>query len=340
MSLNIHEHVSLRPHNTLAVDVRARYFVQVDSVAQLCAALRWAKAQRLEVLLLGGGSNLVLTNDFTGLVLQLNLRGIDWLEDDSERAIVRVQAGENWHEFVQWSLAQGLSGLENLSLIPGSVGAAPVQNIGAYGVETKDCVVQVQALERDSLTPVTLTAAECGFAYRDSVFKQQPQRWVIISVDFRLSRRPQLKLGYGPIQDWLTEQGIDVPTAKDVSRAVIAIRQSKLPDPAQLANTGSFFKNPIVSAAHAQRLRDEYPQLVSYPMAAGQVKLAAGWLIERAGWKGFRQGDAGVHTQQALVLVNYGQATGQDIIELARRIQADIQQRYDVQLEIEPIVYC
>ena len=339
MSLHLQEHLSLRPYNTLAVDVQARYFVQVDSVEQICEALRWAKAQKLEVLLLGGGSNLVLSTDFAGLVLQLNLRGIDWLEDDSEQAVVRVQAGENWHEFVQWSLAQGLSGLENLSLIPGSVGAAPVQNIGAYGVETKDSIVQVQALERDSLTPVTLTAAECGFAYRDSVFKQQPNRWVITSVDFRLSRTPQLKLGYGPIQSWLTEQGIDAPTAKDVSRAVMAIRQSKLPDPAQLANTGSFFKNPIISAAQAQRLQRDYPQLVSYPMADGQVKLAAGWLIEQAGWKGFRQGDAGVHAQQALVLVNYGHATGRDILELASRIQADINQRFAVQLEIEPVVY-
>lgn len=339
MSLHLQEHLSLRPYNTLAVDVRARYFVQVDSVEQLCEALRWAKAQQLEVLLLGGGSNLVLSNDFAGLVLQLNLRGIDWLENDAEQAVVRVQAGENWHEFVQWSLAQGLSGLENLSLIPGSVGAAPVQNIGAYGVETKDSVVQVQALERDSLTPVTLTAAECDFAYRDSVFKQQSNRWVITSVDFRLSRTPELKLGYGPIQSWLTEQGIDAPTAMDVSRAVMAIRQSKLPDPAQLANTGSFFKNPIVSAAQAQRLQHEFPQLVSYPMADGQVKLAAGWLIEQAGWKGFRQGDAGVHAQQALVLVNYGQATGRDILELASRIQADINQRFAVQLEIEPVVY-
>lgn len=339
MSLTIQEQVSLRPYNSLAVDVRARYFVRVHSVEQLCEALRWAKAQKLEVLLLGGGSNLVLSKDFAGLVLQLDLRGIDWIEDDTEQAVVRVQAGENWHAFVQWSLAQGLSGLENLSLIPGSVGAAPVQNIGAYGVEAKDAIVQVQALERESLTPVTLSAAECMFAYRDSVFKQQPSRWVITSVDFRLSRTAHLKLDYGPIQDWLTQLGINSPSAADVSRAVIAIRQSKLPDPAQLPNTGSFFKNPVVSAEQAQRLQHEFPQLVSYPMADGQVKLAAGWLIEQAGWKGFREGDAGVHAQQALVLVNYGHATGRDILELASRIQADIAKRFSVQLEIEPVVY-
>jgi len=339
VSLTIQEQVSLRPYNSLAVDVRAHYFVQVHSVEQLCEALRWANAQKLEVLLLGGGSNLVLSKDFAGLVLQLDLRGIDWIEDDTEQVVVRVQAGENWHAFVQWSLAQGLSGLENLSLIPGSVGAAPVQNIGAYGVEAKDAIVQVQALERESLMPVTLTAAECMFAYRDSIFKQQPGRWVIVSVDFCLSRTSQLKLGYGPIRDWLTQHGIIAPTATDVSRAVIAIRQSKLPDPAQLPNTGSFFKNPVVSAEQAQSLQRDYPQLVSYPTADGQIKLAAGWLIEQAGWKGFRDGDAGVHAQQALVLVNYGQATGSDILALASRIQADIAKRFSVQLEIEPVVY-
>lgn len=338
MSLSIQEHISLRSCNSLALDVRARYFVAVDSLAQLREALLWAEQRGLDVLLLGGGSNLVLTADLEQLVIHLQLRGISVLSEDAEGARIEVQAGENWHAFVQWSLAQGFSGLENLSLIPGNVGAAPVQNIGAYGVELKDQLESVLVLDRDTGQVQRLSNAECQFAYRDSVFKREPGRRVILSVIFNLPKHAELQLDYGQLRSYLAEQQISAPTALDVSRAVCAIRAEKLPDPKQLANAGSFFKNPVVSAEQAQRLQQTYPTIVNFAQADGQVKLAAGWLIEQAGWKGVRQGDAGVHAKQALVLVNYANATGAQILDLAAQIQTDILQRYGVELEIEPNV--
>ena len=338
MSLAIQEQVSLRAYNTLAVDVRARFFVAVDSLEQLQAALLWAQQQDIAVLLLGGGSNLVLAGDLDLLVIHLQLRGIQVLDENANFARIEVQAGENWHDFVQWSLAQGLSGLENLSLIPGHVGAAPVQNIGAYGAELQDYFESAWVYDRQTQQPQRLTKAQCQFAYRDSLFKCESGRRVILSVIFKLPKQADLRLDYGDLRGYLARQQISAPTPQDVSRAVCAIRAEKLPDPQQLANTGSFFKNPVVSAEHAEQLKQRYPKLVCFAQADGQVKLAAGWLIDQAGWKGHRQGDAGVHTKQALVLVNYGTASGQDILQLAAQIQADIRERYGVELEIEPNV--
>ena len=338
MSLAIQEQVSLRAYNTLAVDVRARFFVAVDSLEQLQAALLWAQQQDIAVLLLGGGSNLVLAADLDLLVIHLQLRGIQVLDEDANFARIEVQAGENWHDFVQWSLAQGLSGLENLSLIPGHVGAAPVQNIGAYGAELQDYFESAWVYDRQTQQPQRLTKAQCQFAYRDSLFKRESGRRVILSVIFKLPKQADLRLDYGDLRGYLAQQQISAPTPQDVSRAVCAIRAEKLPDPQQLANTGSFFKNPVVSAEHAEQLKQRYPKLVCFAQADGQSKLAAGWLIDQAGWKGHRQGDAGVHAKQALVLVNYGAASGQDILHLAAQIQADIRERYGVELEIEPNV--
>lgn len=336
MSLSIQEQVSLRPYNTLAVDVRARFFVAVHSLEQLRAALAWAEQRGKAVFLLGGGSNLVLTADLNALVIHVQLRGIALLSEDADAAQIEVQAGENWHAFVQWSLAQGFSGLENLSLIPGDVGAAPVQNIGAYGVELKDHLESVWVLDRQTGQTQRLSNEQCQFAYRDSLFKRESGRRVILSVTFNLPKHAELQLGYGHLRSYLAEQQLLQPTALDVSRAVCAIRAEKLPDPKQLANAGSFFKNPVVSAEYAEQLQKSHPNVVSFAQADGQVKLAAGWLIEHAGWKGVRQGDAGVHAKQALVLVNYGSATGQQILQLAAQIQTDIAQRYGVELEIEP----
>ena len=304
MSLNIQEHVSLRPYNTLAVDVRARFFVAVNSLGQLREALLWAQQREMSVLVLGGGSNLVLTTDLEMLVIHLQLQGIEILSEDADCARVEVQAGENWHAFVQWSLEQGFSGLENLSLIPGNVGAAPVQNIGAYGVELKDHLESVLVLDRQAEQIQRLTNEQCQFAYRDSLFKRESGQRVILSVIFKLPKQAELQLDYGQLRSYLAEQQISEPTPLDVSRAVCAIRAEKLPDPKQLANAGSFFKNPVVSAEHAEQLQKTYPNIVSFAQADGQVKLAAGWLIDQAGWKGVRQGDAGVHAKQALVLVN------------------------------------
>ncbi|VXC03385.1 UDP-N-acetylenolpyruvoylglucosamine reductase [Pseudomonas sp. 8AS] len=336
MSLQLHENLSLKPFNTFGVDVPARLFAEARDDQQVREALALAAQRKLPLLVIGGGSNLLLTGAVDALVLRMASRGLRILSDDGERVVVEAEAGEPWHPFVQWSLAQGLAGLENLSLIPGTVGAAPMQNIGAYGVEIKDVFAGLTALDRQSGELREFTLEECAFAYRDSLFKQQPGRWLILRVRFALSRKTTLHLDYGPVRQRLQAEGIEQPTASDVSRAICAIRSEKLPDPALLGNAGSFFKNPLVPAELAERIRAEQADLVSYPAADGQVKLAAGWLIERAGWKGFREGDAGVHRLQALVLVNYGAATGAQLLALARRIQADILARFGVELEIEP----
>ncbi|CAD5108803.1 UDP-N-acetylmuramate dehydrogenase [Zestomonas carbonaria] len=338
MSLPIRQKVSLRPYNSFGVEVFAREFVEAHDDREVCEALAYAGERDLPLLVIGGGSNLLLTGDVDSLVLRMASRGLRILADDGERVLVEAEAGEPWHPFVLWSLERGLGGLENLSLIPGTVGAAPMQNIGAYGVELKDVFAGLAALDRRSGELREFTGEDCRFSYRDSLFKQQPGRWLILRVRFSLSRNAELHLDYGPVRQRLAEFGIERPTPLDVSRAICAIRSEKLPDPAELGNAGSFFKNPLVSAEVADDLRRQHADLVAYPQADGQVKLAAGWLIERAGWKGFRDGDAGVHRLQALVLVNYGKATGQQLLALARRIQADITARFGVELEIEPNV--
>ena len=339
MSLQLQVNASLKPFNSFGVDVRASLFAQARSDADVHEALLCAAEQKLPLLVIGGGSNLLLTGDVQALVLQMASRGIRLLEDDGERVVVEAEAGEVWHAFVLWTLEQGLSGLENLSLIPGTVGAAPMQNIGAYGVEIKDVFAGLTALDRQTGELREFELAECNFGYRDSVFKQHPGRWLILRVRFALSRAAHLHLEYGPVRQRLSEQGVEHPTASDVSRAISSIRSEKLPDPAVLGNAGSFFKNPVVPALLAAELKLAYPGLVGYPQPDGQVKLAAGWLIETAGWKGFREADAGVHRLQSLVLVNYGSATGEQLLALAHRIQIDIEQRFGVQLEMEPNVY-
>jgi UDP-N-acetylmuramate dehydrogenase len=333
------EHVSLRPYNTFGIDVKARYFTQVRDDVEVRQALAGAAAEDVPVLVIGGGSNLLLTADVEALVLHMASRGLRVLEDDGERVVVEAEAGEPWHPFVQWCLRQGLNGLENLSLIPGTVGAAPMQNIGAYGVEIKDVFAGLTALDRHTGQLRDFSVQECGFAYRDSLFKREAGRWLILRVRFALHRTLQAHLDYGPVRQRLLEQGIEQPTGQAISDAICSIRREKLPDPAELGNAGSFFKNPVVGATLAERIRERYPHLVAYPQANGQVKLAAGWLIEQAGWKGYREGDAGVHRLQSLVLVNHGQATGAQLHALACKIQADIHERFGVMLEMEPNLY-
>jgi UDP-N-acetylmuramate dehydrogenase len=339
MSLQVRPQVSLKPFNSFGVDVKARLFAEAHSDADVRDALAYATAHDVPLLVIGGGSNLLLTADIPALVLRMATRGIRILSDDGNKVVIEAEAGEPWHPFVQHTLAQGLAGLENLSLIPGTVGAAPMQNIGAYGVEIKDVFAGLTALDRQSGELRDFTLAQCNFAYRDSVFKQEPGRWLILRVRFTLDRAAHLHLEYGPVRQRLTEQGIDHPTATDVSLAICSIRNEKLPDPAVLGNAGSFFKNPLVPAALVAQLKIEYPDLVAYAQPDGQMKLAAGWLIERAGWKGFRDGDAGVHKLQALVLVNYGTATGLQLLSLAQHIQQDISERFKVDLEMEPNQY-
>eukprot|EP01133_Synstelium_polycarpum_P008782 gene8782-10306_t len=339
MTLQVRAQVSLKPFNSFGIDVRARLFAEAHNDADVREALACAAEQQLPLLVIGGGSNLLLTQDIDALVLRMASQGIRVLHDDGVQVVVEAEAGEAWHPFVLWTLAQGFSGLENLSLIPGTVGAAPMQNIGAYGVEIKDVFAGLTALDRHTGELRDFSLAECNFAYRDSLFKHEVGRWLILRVRFALSRAVHLKLEYGPVRQRLTEQGIAQATPSDVSRAICSIRSEKLPDPAVLGNAGSFFKNPLVSQALAAELQRQYPDLVAYPQADGQMKLAAGWLIDKAGWKGFRDGDAGVHRLQALVLVNYGAASGQDIAGLALRIQQDIEKRFKVVLEMEPNRY-
>ncbi|UVM74118.1 UDP-N-acetylmuramate dehydrogenase [Pseudomonas alvandae] len=339
MSLQVQADVSLKPFNSFGVDVKARLFAEAHSDTDVREALAYAAGHDVPLLVIGGGSNLLLTGDIDAFVLRMASQGIRLLSDDGERVVVEAEAGEPWHPFVQHTLAQGWAGLENLSLIPGTVGAAPMQNIGAYGVEIKDVFAGLTALDRYTGELRDFTLDECAFAYRDSLFKQQADRWLILRVRFALSRVAHLHLEYGPVRQRLTEQGIDQATPTDVSQAICSIRSEKLPDPAVLGNAGSFFKNPLVPAAHVAHLKEQYPDLVAYPQPGGQMKIAAGWLIERAGWKGFREGDAGVHKLQALVLVNYGDATGLELLDLARRIQKDIAERFQVDLEMEPNRY-
>lgn len=338
MTLQVLSDLSLKPFNTFAVDVRAEQFVEVRDDAQIREALQYAQAREMAVLVIGGGSNLLLTRDREGLVMRMASRGIRIVSEKGAQVVVEAEAGEPWHGFVTHCLELGLAGLENLSLIPGTVGAAPMQNIGAYGVEIKDVFHSLTALDRQTGEVRDFIGHECAFGYRDSVFKQMPGRWLILRVRFTLSREAALRLDYGPVRQRLEEQGIVAPSAMDVSRAICSIRREKLPDPAELGNAGSFFKNPVIGAAQARALQLEYPGLVAYPQG-DEVKLAAGWLIEQAGWKGFREGDAGVHRLQALVLVNYGHATGQQLQALALRIQADIAVRFGVELEMEPNLY-
>ncbi|OIN50683.1 UDP-N-acetylenolpyruvoylglucosamine reductase [Pseudomonas azotoformans] len=339
MTLQVLAQVSLKPFNSFGIDVRAQLFAEAHNDSDVREALTYATAHNVPLLVIGGGSNLLLTQDIPALVLRMATQGIRVLHDDGLRVVVEAEAGEAWHPFVLWTLDQGFCGLENLSLIPGTVGAAPMQNIGAYGVEIKDVFAGLTALDRHTGELRDFSLEECNFAYRDSLFKHETGRWLILRVRFALSRASHLKLDYGPVQQRLAAQGISEATPSDVSRAICSIRREKLPDPAELGNAGSFFKNPLVSQVLAAELQALYPDLVAYPQPDGQMKLAAGWLIDKAGWKGFREGDVGVHKLQALVLVNYGGASGHDIANLARRIQRDILERFKVELEMEPNQY-
>lgn len=331
--------VSLKPFNTFGIDVKARLFAEAHSDEDVREALAYSAEHDLPLMVIGGGSNLLLTADVQALVLRMASRGIRIVREDCLQAVVEAEAGEPWHPFVLSCLELGLAGLENLSLIPGTVGAAPMQNIGAYGVEIKDVFHGLTALDRLTGQLRDFTVQECAFGYRDSLFKHEVGRWLILRVRFLLNYDAQLHLEYGPVRQRLAEQGITQPTPRDVSTAICAIRSEKLPDPAVLGNAGSFFKNPLVPAELAEQIRLKHPALVGYPQPDGQVKLAAGWLIEQAGWKGYREGDAGVHGLQSLVLVNYGQATGLQLHALAQRIQADIAKRFGVELEMEPNLY-
>lgn len=333
-----HEH-SLRTLNTFGIDAKAAVYLRVDSVDVLRAMRADPALISMRRLVLGGGSNLLLTRDFGGLVLHMTQLGIAITGEDEGHVFVTAQAGENWHGFVQWTLSHDLPGLENLSLIPGSVGASPIQNIGAYGSEMAEFFHALTAFDIETGELMTLDRSACAFGYRDSVFKHALRdRAVILEVTFALPKRWQPNLRYAELAAEVAANGIRTPTAQDVSSAVVAIRQRKLPDPGKVGNAGSFFKNPVVPAGQREALLAAHPQLVSYPQPDGSYKLAAGWLIDQCGWKGKSVGAAGVHEKQALVLVNRGGATGSEVLRLAERIADDVMQRFGVRLEIEPVL--
>jgi UDP-N-acetylmuramate dehydrogenase len=334
--LSIHSNFSLLHHNTFGIDARTQAYLQVASIEALQAIRSEPALAELPRLVLGGGSNILLTRDFPGMVLHMCNRGIAMVAEDDDAVYVRANAGEEWHHLVEWTLAQGLGGLENLSLIPGSVGAAPIQNIGAYGAELKDCFHSLTAFDFDSGQSFTLSKRECGFGYRDSVFKHAlRERTVILDVTLALPKRWQPNLAYAELAQAVRE--IDMPSARDISDAVIAIRRRKLPDPAVIGNAGSFFKNPVIAPEQHEALLARFPQLVSHAQTDGSFKLAAGWLIDQCGWKGKSSGRAGVYQKQALVLVNLGGASGAEIAQLAVAIQADVLARFGVLLEPEPV---
>jgi len=328
---------SLREYNTFGIEAEARQFVEISSIDQYISLRKSGEYVHLPHLFLGGGSNVLLTKAQEALVVKISIPGIFVLKEDADFVWLKGGAGVVWDEFVQYSVNQGWSGLENLSLIPGTVGAAPMQNIGAYGAEIKDTFESLEALNLQNLELEVFDAKACAFGYRESFFKRAGKgQYLISSVTFKLSKKPSVKTSYGAIQDVLAAKGITQPSIREVADAVIEIRKSKLPDPKEIGNSGSFFKNPTVSASEASRLMAEFPGIPNYPVEGStDVKFPAGWFIEKAGWKGFRRGDAGVHAKQALVLVNYGEATGGEILALSEEIKQSIKDTFGVALETE-----
>lgn len=331
--------VSLRPYNTFGIDVKASAFAAFSSVEELEELIR-QNAGKLPLFVLGGGSNILFTRPVDALVLRNEIKGCEVVRESGDELEVKAGAGEVWHDFVRYTVENGWGGLENLSLIPGSVGASPMQNIGAYGVEIKDRFVGLEAWHIATQQLHTFTAEQCRFGYRESVFKRDLRdQYIITSVTYRLSRKPEFNTSYGAIGAELQEMGVHELSIDAVSQAVMNIRRSKLPDPAFLGNAGSFFKNPVVSEAKYRELASSYPEMPNYPQTDGTIKLAAGWLIEQSGWKGKRVGNCGVHEKQALVLVNYGGATGDEIHALSQAVLDDVEKCFGILLEREVNMY-
>ena len=324
--------------NTFRVPAHAARYSEVRDVRALPELLERPQLRDMRMLALGDGSNLLLTQDFDGLVLHMANTGVQVLGSDGATTRVRAAAGEHWDDFVRWSLNQGYAGLENLILIPGTVGAAPIQNIGAYGAEISEYVASVEAWDRSKQEFVQLDNAGCAFAYRDSIFKHEPERYIVTAVDLDLPHRHELKLDYAGVRQELEAMGVEKPGPAEVAQAVETLRRRKLPDPALIGNAGSFFKNPLLPEARAADLLAAHPGIPTYPAPAGLTKLSAAWLIETCGFKGVRDGDAGVSEKHSLVLVNYGHATGAQILALAERIRDAVAMRFGITLETEPVI--
>ncbi len=336
--MQVHQNISLQQYNTFGIDVKAKLFADFSSLQKLQEILAYARqlSPNTQKLILGGGSNLLFTKDVDGLVLKNEIGGIEQVKEDEDFVYLRAGAGVNWHAFVQYCVQQNLGGAENLSLIPGNVGASPMQNIGAYGVEIKDLFEELEAYHINDKSVVKFLNSDCAFGYRESVFKHQyKNQFVILNVTYKLWKKPLFNTSYGAINQELEQMGVTELSVQCISQAVINIRSSKLPDPKVIGNAGSFFKNPSVSKEIYHELLKEFSSIAAYANADGTMKLAAGWLIEQCGWKGYRKGDAGCHAKQALVLVNYGHATGKEIFDLSEEILQSVKTKFGVELERE-----
>lgn len=333
--MNIQTQIQLKPFNTLSLDVTASHYIKVQSTEALVAALNYAKLNQLNVLILSGGSNMLLPEHIQALVIHMDIQGIQQLAEDAQSTTIQVGAGQVWHDFVLWTTAHHLYGLQNLALIPGLVGASPVQNIGAYGVEAGEFIQSVQVYDRQLEQLSSIFAQDCDFSYRHSIFKDDPNRFVITHVTFKLLKHAHLMLNYGELKQAVGDE----QTAENLQNQVIRIRQSKLPDPKEYPNVGSFFKNPIISEQLYNQLALTFPNLPHYPQAQGGIKIAAGWLIDQAGWKGKQLGVVGMFHKQALVLVNYDKATLADVQATYRAVQYDVYQKFNILLEPEPVLF-
>jgi UDP-N-acetylmuramate dehydrogenase len=335
---SIVENASLEARNTFRVAARAAMLVDVRRRDALAELFGFAMLKAGPVLVLGEGSNILFTRDWPGVVVSLATRGIEIVEADADRAIVRVEAGENWNDFVHWSLGQGFAGLENLVAIWGTVGAAPMQNIGAYGVEVREFIRRVEVWDRAESRLAWIDNADCGFGYRDSIFKRMPDRWIITAVEFALARTHAAKLDYAGVREELAALGVETPRPAAIAEAIARIRLRKLPNPHVIGNAGSFFKNPLVPETLAATLKREHPAMPAWASSDGFAKLSAAWLVEASGYRGAREGDAGISSQHALVLVNHGHASGAELFALARRVQDGVRERFGVELQPEPLV--
>lgn len=335
MNLKIEKNKNLKACNTFGLEATAPFFCEVHSTEELQSLFRRDDLRKMPLLILGGGSNVLFTRNPEGLVVLNKIEGTEIIKEDKENVWLKAGAGVVWHALVIYTISNGWGGIENLSLIPGTTGAAPMQNIGAYGAEIKDTFYELEAVDRSNGNIKLFRNEDCCFGYRSSVFKTtEKDKYVIATVTFKLKKQPVLNTTYGAIQETLEAKGITKPGLKDVSDAVIEIRRSKLPDPKSIGNAGSFFKNPVISPEHYSRLRKDFPAIPSYPQPDG-IKVPAGWLIEQAGWKGHRRGNVGVHEKQALVLVNYGGAKGEELKLLSEDIQASVKEKYEIELETE-----
>ncbi len=336
--MNIKENISLKNYNTFGIDVYAKYFTQFKNEIELEKGIEFSQLPTVnyQLLTLGGGSNILFTKNFDGLVLKNEIKGIGVVNEDAEYVYVKVGAGENWHQFVLYCIEKNYGGVENLSLIPGNIGASPMQNIGAYGVEIKDVFYSLEAYHLKDKKLVNFSLNDCAFGYRESVFKNKYRnQFIITTVTYKLKKQPTFNTTYGAIEQELQKMGISELSIKAISDAVINIRSSKLPNPKEIGNAGSFFKNPEIEHSTFKILNSKFPKIVGYNLSNGNVKLAAGWLIEECGWKDFRNGDVGCHGKQALVLVNYGNANGKDILNLSTEILQSVKEKFAVELERE-----